>query len=606
MQSPLNQWDRYRKSVGLVWRQLSTPQKFSEATRRMTKILVIEDDPTVRTLIAKLLKAEGFEVVSGADGETGIQLARIHEPDLIICDIMMPECNGYEVLTQLRQEPATARIPFIFLSARADRTDLRQGMELGADDYLTKPFKRTELLAAISARLEKQAAITQPFIDEMKRAAQNLSQMAYRDPLTNLPNRILFHHKLQDALKLADRSRLMTAVLCLNLDSFKLINVNYGYSTGDSLLRAIADRLEQTFGQENVVARLGGDEFSLLLSAVTHRQEIDKAAQTALDVLAKPYDVEGQWLQVQTSIGIAVYPQNGPNPDSLLSQADTAMRYAKAQGSSKYQFYNVEMDLLEAEQQLIQSKLHGALERQEFQLHFQPQVNLVTGRIIGAEALLRWHQPELGCVSPTKFIRIAEETGLIVAIGQWILKTACVQAKSWQAAGRLPIRVSVNLSARQFKQHNLVETIVQILEEIELDPDLLVLELTETSVMENVESTIVILKELQGKGIHISIDDFGTGYSSLNYLKRFPINTLKIDQSFIQEITTNSNDAAIAKAIIAMAQSLQLKVIAEGVETEEQLNFLRQNGCYGMQGYFFSYPLPAAEFKNLLLVDQRL
>lgn len=572
----------------------------------MTQILVIEDDSNVRTLILKLLKAEGFDAISAADGRMGVQLARVHEPDLIICDIMMPECSGYEVLEQLRQDTVTATIPFIFLSAKSDRTDLRQGMDLGADDYLTKPFKRAELLGAISARLSKQAAVTQPYINEMKRAAQTLSQLAYRDPLTNLPNRIFLHHQLQEALRQAKKTQQLVAIFCINLDRFKAINTNLGYSKGDLLLQAVAERLNQTLADDGIVARLGGDEFSLLLTQITTREQAASKAQKVLQLLAEPYDLDGHYAQVQTSIGIAIFPEDHGSADRLLHQADTAMRHAKLQGSSKYQFYALEMDALAAERQLMESKLDLALERLEFQLFYQPQVNLITGRIIGAEALLRWQHPELGLVYPGKFIAIAEETGLIIPIGEWALRTACTQARAWQVANPSRIRVSVNLSARQFRQEGLVQVVAQVLEETQLDPDLLVLELTETCVMENVEASVLTLRQLKEMGVHISIDDFGTGYSSLNYLKRFPIDTLKIDQSFVREVTLDANDAAIARAIIAMAQSLQLKVIAEGVETEEQSNFLRQSGCHAMQGYLFSRPLPAPEFEKLLLTDRRL
>jgi diguanylate cyclase len=578
----------------------------SQEFRPMTKILVVEDDPTVRALILKLLKAEGFDAVSGEDGRAGVQLAQIHEPDLIICDIMMPECNGYEVLQQLRQDPATARIPFIFLSAKADRTDLRQGMELGADDYLTKPFKRAELLGAITARLAKQAAITQPYIDEMKRAAQNLSQLAYRDPLTNLPNRIRFHHQLQEALRTAQRTQKTVAVLCLNLDRFKAINQNWGYSNGDQLLKMAAERMHESFGQDNLVARLNGDEFCILLTHAASQEEVALLAQRILQILTAAYDLDDHHIQLHASIGIALYPEDGTTADKLLNRADTAVRYAKSQGSNRYQFYRVEMDILVAERQLIESKLELALDNQELALYYQPQVNLITGRIIGAEALVRWERGEMSGISPAKFIPIAEETGAILPIGEWVLQTACAAAKLWQQTTHLPIRVSVNLSARQFRQQDLTNRIGTILQETGLNPDLLVLELTETSVMENVEATVLALQGIRAMGVHISIDDFGTGYSSLSYLKRFPIDTLKIDQSFIQDITTNSNDAAIAKAIIAMAQSLQLKVIAEGVETPSQSSFLRQSGCYAMQGYLFSPALNSQEFVRLLLEDRRL
>lgn len=581
----------------------------------MTQILVIEDDSNVRSLILKLLQAEGFDAISAEDGRVGIKLATIHEPDLIICDIMMPECDGYEVLSQIRHNSTTATIPFIFLSAKSERDDLRQGMDLGADDYLTKPFKRAELLGAVSARLAKQASLTQPYVTEMKRAAQTLSQLAYRDPLTNLPNRILLHHQFHEAIAQAmrtdqtatARTSPQVAVFCINLNRFKAINTNLGYANGDLLLRLVAERLEQSAETyRGTAARLGGDEFSLLLNNVTDKEQAATTAKNVLKTLTEPYNLEGHYVQMQVSIGIALYPSDSENPDRLLNQADTAMRHVKAKGSGGYQFYAHEMDAIATERQQMESKLNEGLKHQEFLLYYQPQVNLITGRIIGAEALLRWNHPELGLISPDKFIAIAEETGLIIPIGEWVLQTACAQAKAWQSSKQLPIEISVNLSARQFRQENLVETIAETLQKTGLKPESLVLELTETSVMENVESTIQTLKELKERGVRISIDDFGTGYSSLNYLKRFPIDKLKIDQSFVREITTDPNDAAIAKAIIAMAQSLQLKVIAEGVETEAQSSFLRQSGCHAMQGYLFSPPVPPTTFEKLLLSDTRL
>ncbi|MFM7447999.1 MAG: EAL domain-containing protein [Leptolyngbyaceae cyanobacterium] len=564
------------------------------------KILIIEDDPNVRGLIIKLLKAEGFEVIDGANGQAGIDLAQTHEPDLIICDIMMPKLDGYQVLEQLRQIPETARIPFIFLTAKADRADFRQGMELGADDYLTKPFKRSELLGAITARLAKQETITQPYLDEMKRAAQTLSQLAYRDPLTNLPNRILLHHQLQEAIRQAQQAKQRLALFSLNLDRFTLINTTLGYSIGDLLLQKVAERLDRAFGPPNTVARIAGDEFSLLLVHVSSQRELVKTAQHMLNLLTEPFELENQLIRIHASIGFTLYPDHSGSADQLLHQADMAMRHAKAKGIDQYEFYTPEMDTHVASQRQLEVNLESALIRGEFQMHYQPQVDMVTRQIIGAEALLRWHNPNLGAVSPSKFIPIAEATGLIFPLGQWAMETACRTAIAWLDAHHPKLQLSVNLSARQFKQATLLSSIDQILEETGLDPTLLVVELTETSVMEDVEATIQTLQMLKTRGIHISIDDFGTGYSSLNYLKRFPIDSLKIDRSFVQDITRDPNDAAISKAVIAMARSLNLTVVAEGVETQAQFDFLLQHGCHVMQGFLFSDAVPPEVFAHML------
>ncbi|HEY9647402.1 MAG TPA: EAL domain-containing protein [Chroococcidiopsis sp.] len=570
----------------------------------MTKILVIEDDIMVQALIQKLLTSEGFDVLSASDGHQGLELAQA-QPDLIISDIMMPGWDGYEVLEQLSKNPDTARIPFIFLSAKSDRTDRRHGMEMGADDYLTKPFTRSELLGAISARLSKQKSITQPYLDEMKRAADSLSQLAYRDLLTGLPNRILMHHRLQEALRSAARSNKVVATLCINLDQFKAINDEMGYPTGDLLLKSVALRL-QTLCGETTIARLNGAEFSVLLTELDAIDEVGDRAIALLNALTEPYIIDNISLQIRPSMGIAVFPNHGNNPEQLLHQADIAMRHAQRRSQGKYQFYDVEMDALAKERRSLERDLNGALAKDEFHLLYQPQVNLVTGRIVGAEALLRWNYQDHEPVYPSRFIPIAEESGLIVPMGEWVLQAACQQARQWQDKSPLPVRVSVNLSARQFRQHNLLELVEQVLNDTQLPAEMLVLEMTETSVMEDVEATITVLQALKAMGVSLSIDDFGTGYSSLNYLKRFPLDTLKIDKAFIDDVTSNAHDSAIAKAIIAMANSMQLKVIAEGVETVEQLNFLRQSGCHAMQGYLFSPPVDADTFETMLRENKRL
>jgi diguanylate cyclase (GGDEF)-like protein len=574
----------------------------------MTQILVIEDDALVCTLMLKLLKAEAFKILIANDGATGVQLAQMYEPDLIICDVMMPEFDGYEVLRQLRDQPATATIPFIFLSAKADRTDLRQGMELGADDYLTKPFKRAELLGAIAARLEKRDTLTQPYIREMKRAANMLGQMAYVDPLTNLPNRISFHNQCQNAIQQAQEAGYSVAVVHLNLKDFGAVNTSLGYFNGDRLLQKVATRLKRAVGESDAVARLVANEFGVLLNQVSvegsDESAIDSLMQNILASFTEPYELDEQSVPLQARIGIAFYPTHGSGPDQLFDHAEIALRSAKAQ-NKQYQLYTPELAVLEAEKQLMQSQLALALERQEFQLYYQPQVNLITGRIIGAEALLRWNHPTHGLINPDVFLASGEDPATGLAIDRWALETACLQAALWHAAIPLPLRLAINVSAHQFQQENLVATVTKTLRQTGLSADALVLELTEACAMSAVELTVLKLKELKAIGIQIALDAFGTGFSSLNYLKRFPLDSLKIDKSFIQNMMTNTDDAAIAKTIVAVGQSLQLKVIAEGVETVAQFNFLRQSGCHAMQGSLFSPPLSGAALQELLAADKR-
>ena len=567
----------------------------------MKTILVIEDEQPIRTNILKLLEFEGFQAVGASDGRSGIQMAKAYLPDLIICDIMMPEIDGYGVLTALRNDPQTVMIPLIFLSAKADMTDLRQGMDLGADDYLVKPFTSAGLLGAIAARLEKQAAITQPYIDEMKQTAANLAKVAYSDPLTGLSNRILLRHNLQERLRQVKQSEQLIAVLCLNLDRFRSVNAQYGHGVGDTLLQAMASRLQSAVGPQDLVARLGGDEFSLVLCGRPSKAAIEEDAQRLLDTLLAPYQLNGHAISIDMSLGIALYPEDGTNPDQLLTDADTARRWSKKQTGPGYQFYDVEMDALNAAQLLLETDLAAAIERSEFELHYQPQIDLMSGNIVGVETLLRWRHPSRGLISPITIITAAEESGLIVPLGDWILRTACAQATAWPS-----LQTSVNLSARQFKQRDIVERITAILQDTGLEPSCLAIELTETSVMDDVESSIKTLQRLKLMGIEISIDDFGTGYSSLNYLKRLPLDTLKIDRSFIRQVSEDSHDAAITTAIIAMAQQLKLMVIAEGVETQEQLAFLQAHGCHRLQGFLFSPAVPAEQIQQMLLTGAHL
>jgi len=566
----------------------------------MKTILVIEDVRSLREEILTILDCLDYTAIAAADGKQGIELARLHLPDLVLCDIMMPEMDGYAVFHTLSQDPETAHIPFIFLSAKADKSDIRRGMNLGADDYLTKPFTSEELSDAIGARLAKQEAITQPYIDEMKRATHSLQQLAFRDPLTNLPNRILLRHELHEYLQQARQRQTLLAVLCLHINYFNAVNTNLGHVAGDQLLQMIAQRLQACLGPNDLVARLSGVEFCLLLTGRSQPEEVEQWLQTLLDILAEPYTVANQELRMQFSVGITLYPQDSHSGDVLLNQADLAMRSAKKRGQTHYQFYNPGQDAENNERQRLIMDLDMALDRDQFQLYYQPLVNLITRRVIGAEALLRWHHPELGTISPDIFIPLAEETGAIVKIGEWVLKTACIEAQTWQSSSLLPLRVSVNLSARQLQQSDFVATVQRVLTDTNTPPELLTLEVTETGIIDNLEASIDILSTLRSHDIQIALDDFGTGYSSLNYFSRLPLDAVKIDRSFVGRIQEGSRDATIVTSIIAISQTLKLKVIAEGVETEEQVQFLQKHGCNAIQGYWYSAPRPTTDFERFL------
>ena len=416
-----------------------------------------------------------------------------------------------------------------------------------------------------------------------------------RDTLTGLPNRIRLHEALQGSIKGAAERSGKAAVLLLDLDRFKIINETLGHKIGDHLLSAVARRLVHCVGDADMICRLGGDEFLILLGDIDQQEDAVAMARLVLEEIAKPYLMDGFELFVTASIGISSYPSDGDDADSLLKNAESAMYRAKEHGKNNYQEYNETINASLIWRLALENRLRRAVENEEFILYYQPQVDVATGCITGMEALVRWQNPEMGVVSPAQFIPLAEETGLIVPLGEWVLRTACTQSKKWQEEGLPPLRISVNLSARQFEKSDLLDTIRAILQETGLDASGLALELTESIVMRNPDKTIAVLNKLRQMGITISIDDFGTGYSSLSYLKRFPIDTLKIDKSFIDGITLDGGDAAIATAIVRMAQSLNMKVIAEGVEKVEQLDFLRSIHCDGYQGYLFSRPLTSED-----------
>ena len=442
-------------------------------------------------------------------------------------------------------------------------------------------------------------------VTERKRAEERMAYMARYDHLTGLGNRVLFGDRITRALARADRNEEPVALMFLDLDRFKAVNDTLGHEAGDELLKGTARRLGTCVRETDTLARMGGDEFAVILEGLPDGQSAAIVAQKIVDALAEPFDLDGHEVFVTTSIGIAVSP---PSSDGdLIRDADAAMYHAKGLGRNTYQFYTPEMNARAHERLSLESSLRGALEREEFVLHYQPQVDLATGKIVGAEALLRWQQPYSGLVQPDKFIDVLEESGLIVPVGDWVLRAACAQGKAWEKEGLPPLRVAVNLSTRQFKGEDLFGRLSRILADTGMEPSLLELELTESILMEDAPVSSAMLDEIRVRlGLNLSIDDFGTGYSSLSYLKRFPLDALKVDRSFVRDIATDPNDAAIVTSIINLAHNLRLKVIAEGVETEEQLSYLRERGCDIVQGFYFSEPVPAAEFSELVRKDEPL
>jgi len=454
-------------------------------------------------------------------------------------------------------------------------------------------------------------------ITERKRAEEQIAYLAFHDSLTGLPNNRLFKDRLQQAIAYANRNSSKVGVLFMDLDRFKLINDTMGHRVGDKLLQATADRLmEAVRGYDSIginagqviqaqtsVARLGGDEFTILLEDINNLKDIVRVADRLTKTICKPIIIDDQEIYTSTSVGIAIYPDDGDDVDILLKHADTAMYHAKSQGRNNYQFFNATMNEASVQQFTMENALRKSIQNNELCLYYQPQINVVSGEVVGMEALIRWKHPERGFISPSTFIPLAEETGLIMEIGEWVLREACRQGAEWEQQGYRPVTLSVNLSAKQLRDEHINELIVKILFETGMNPKNLGIELTESALILDPDIAHQRLTSIKSLGVKLSLDDFGTGYSSLSYLKRFPIDTLKIDQTFIRDINNNHEDASLVKAIIAMAHGLGLDVVAEGVEHQEQLEFLGENTCDTIQGFLFSRPLPPADISKMLSIE---
>lgn len=437
-------------------------------------------------------------------------------------------------------------------------------------------------------------------ISERKKSEEKLNKLAYYDPVTDLPNKKHFSEYIIKALDKAKANEERIAVLFIDLDRYKKVNDTMGHLIGDKLLKEAADRFKTLTNDSVFTARVGGDEFIFIQSNIKAAEEAAELAYKILQLIKTPFELDGIEIHITTSIGISIYPEHGEDAVTLMKNADMSMYRVKNSGRNNYEFYNTGMNKEAYEQIVIENSLHHALENDELVLHYQPKFNALTGKLVGMEALVRWKSPKLGLVPPGKFIDLAEETGLIVPIGKWVLRNACAQNKLWQDSGYPPMRVAVNLSVRQFEENNLQEVVDEILKETGLNPEYLELEVTETMAMKNMELIVKNLRKLKEMGISIALDDFGTGYSSLKYLRNIPVDTLKIDRSFINDINSNSAYGAIIDAIIDIAKKLKLGIIAEGVETEEQSSFLIEKNCYEMQGFLFSKPVVKEEFEIIL------
>jgi diguanylate cyclase (GGDEF)-like protein len=605
----------------------------------MTTILIIEDETAIRELISELLLLEDFEVVEAANGKEGITIAESVLPDLIICDVMMPEIDGHGVLLALQNNPQTATIPFVFLTAKGTRQDVRYAMNLGADDYLIKPFSNDELLEVVQTRLRKKEIVNQKYLDKLEETQGKLNYLFYHDRLTNLPNQLSLRdnfeqiiapyknhkNKLNNLSIDSEKSPLTKdlesccgiALIILSFERFSRINDYLGYEGGDSLLKEAVNRIRETVGQQGTITRLNSNEFVIILTplglpdsplnpAISNIKETSiNFAEALLKQFSLPFFIQEQEIICPIILGISLYELHGDSLDQLLQCARKAKDSIKNQGGNLYQLYQSTLEkTLPLNALVLERDLRHALEKDEFVVYYQPQINVKTRQIVCAEALVRWNHPQQGRISPYIFIPIAEATGLIQGIGEWVLDKACEQLKSWQQLGLTSIRIAVNLSARQFNQANLDKWLTELFERHEINARNIELELTESTLVDDVPRSIEQLHQLKSVGIKVAMDDFGTGYSSLSYLQQFPFDILKIDQCFIQKIDQNPKNAAIAQAIINMAHQLNLRVVAEGVETMEELAFVNVNHCDEIQGFLFSQPITSEEFTALLQTEK--
>jgi len=574
--------------------------KEGDALEKLTGALVmmVDDEPINIEVTQIHLEDAGYErFVSTSDSTAALAMLADTRPDVLLLDLMMPGMSGFDILTEMAALNVLKDVPTIVLTSSVDAETKLKALELGATDFLAKPVDASELVLRLRNTLAAKAY---------------RDRLANYDTLTGLPNRNTFMDRLDWALKHSERSGARGAVLHLGIDEFRKVNEALGPAAGDAVLRDIAQRLEVSLRSTDTVSRvagepqpslsrMSGDEFMLLLPVIGTSDDAARIGERIRDAISQPVHSAGHELAITCSIGIALFPADGVTPDNVVKNAGTAMAYAKECGKNTMRFYSSELNARALQKLSLTNELRRALERDELRLFYQPKVDLQSGVVLGAEALVRWQHPERGLVPPGEFIPLAEENGLVVPLGNWVMREACRQSREWQLAGRRVPRISVNVSSHQFRQGDLREILAGILTETGADPQNLTLELTEGVIMDNAAGNLETLRRLKEMGMKLSIDDFGTGYSSLSYLNKFPLDELKIDRSFVMEIKGPDERCAIITAIIAMAHSLGLRVVAEGVETEPQRAYLAAEGCDEYQGYFKSKPVPAGEFETKFL-----
>jgi len=565
-------------------------------------VLIIDDEVQIRSLLVEVL-SEMYECSAAESAEEALKALSARSFDLVISDIDMGGVSGLELVPHVHLiSPDTV---VVMVSGNQDIESAIEAMRAGAFDYITKPIDLRHVEAAVeralhhSVLLKERTTYKAQLESLLQLRTAEVDRLAYYDTVTQLPNRALFEDRLAKAVSIAKTSGETLGLLFISLDQFKKVNDSLGHVVGDSLLKEFAVRLKSCITESDTLARFAGDEFALLQMQVEGTKDVIETIGSLSQVLKFPFELSGHEVFTTASVGVSLFPHDGDDSQMLLKNAGAALYKAKRSGGANCQFYTKDLHDVASRRLALETSLRRAIQKQEFLIYYQPRVSIESLAITGVEALLRWEHPQLGIVGPSEFIPLAEDTGLIVPIGEWLLRHACLQNRRWQEQGYSPIQVAVNICARQFQEHDLAETVVRILDETGLAPEYLELELTESSIMQNADHAAAVLTRLKNMGIDISIDDFGTGFSSLASLKRLPIDSLKIDQSFVRDVSTDPDDAALVMAIITLAHNLRLRVIAEGVETEEQLRFLDLLRCDEIQGYLFSRPLPPELLLNL-------
>ncbi|MFN2531333.1 MAG: EAL domain-containing protein [Pyrinomonadaceae bacterium] len=566
-------------------------------------ILIIDDDEQVRNLIVTILKND-YECHSVDSAEEALSSLSHQNFDLVMSDIDMGGMSGLDLVPQVHSSwPDTV---VLMISGNQDIEAAIKAMRVGAFDYITKPMDLRHVEAAVERAmthhelLKEKRRYKEQLEALLEQRTAQVDRLAYYDTVTDIPNRTLFEDRLSQAIAGARSTGQIVGVLFISIDQFKKVTDSLGHAAADSLLREFAQRLQRCIAESDTVARFGSDEFAVLKRQIDGPQDVVEIIEELSEVLAVPFVLDDQELFATVSVGISLFPVDGDDCNSLLKNAGAALYKAKRSGGANYQFYTADMHAIASRRLALETNLRRALQNEEFLLHYQARISIDSVQITGVEALIRWQHPQFGLISPSEFIPLAEDTGLIVPIGEWVLKTACQQSMRWRAQGFPPMQMAVNISARQFYEHDVSNTVIRVLNQSGLEPQYLDLELTESSIMKNAEFAADVLNRMKRMGINISIDDFGTGFSSLASLKRLPIDALKIDQSFVRDVTTDPDNAALVMAIITLAHNLRLKVVAEGVETEEQLRFLHLLRCDEIQGFLFSKPLPAEGVISLL------